>query len=104
LEEKIVCDIFLIQKSIEPMTMMFEDAWKDSPPPPGTPDVKEIRHSLDTLKIEAARRIDENKKLLHEKMTALAGDIKTLRANPFRNKRRTVFSSGHTSSLIDIKG
>jgi hypothetical protein len=100
IEEKIVADIFSVQKSIEPIREMFEFSWKDG----AAPDIEDLKSSLDGLKNEASRRIVENKKLLQHRMTVLRDEIKNAKTNPFNNKRRSVYNDGVTASLLDIKG
>jgi hypothetical protein len=98
LEERIVEDIFLIQKSIEPMRDLYETVWKGT----SIAEIPELTETLENLKIETARRINENKELLQSRMTVLRNEIKNLRSNPFARKRSVY--DGVQASLLDIKG
>jgi hypothetical protein len=100
MEEKIISDIFSVQKSIGPMRDMFEFSWKGH----AAPDIEELKSSLEEMKNEASRRIVENKKLLQNRLNVLRGEIKNLKVNPFKSARRTVYTDGATAALLDIKG
>ncbi|MDR2467924.1 MAG: flagellar protein FlgN [Spirochaetaceae bacterium] len=100
LEEKIIADIFSIQKSIEPMKTLYESAWAGV----DTPEVPELNAALDKLRLEAARRANENKELLQKRMATLRGELKTLRANPFQRRARTLHAENTQATLLDIKG
>jgi uncharacterized small protein (DUF1192 family) len=100
MEEKIIADIFTVQKSIEPMRDMFEFSWQGH----NAPDIEELKSSLHEMKNEASRRVVENKKLLQNRLIVLRSEIKNLKANPFKSQRRTVYNDDSTASLLDIKG
>jgi hypothetical protein len=95
IEEKILNDIHSVQKSIEPMKVLL-GVNSDS-------DIKELNSSLESLSLQAVKRIDENKKLLQSRMNVLRNEIAVARSNPFK-KRRSVFSDSAQPSLVDIKG
>ncbi|AEJ18615.1 flagellar export chaperone FlgN [Gracilinema caldarium] len=98
LEEKIVSDIFAIQKVIDPL----EDLYRASYPERET-EVPKLKAALEELKHEAVQRSQRNRNLLSERMEKLRSEIKTLRNNPFA-ARRSVYDNSGAASLIDIKG
>ncbi|MDR2433016.1 MAG: flagellar biosynthesis protein FlgN [Treponema sp.] len=109
LEEKIVADIFSIQKVIDPLEAMYQAL---VPGPAGAPsraesaaDVPGLKIVLEDMKNEAVIRSSRNRELLSRRMAALRSEINILRNNPYaENARRSAFSNGGTASLIDIKG
>jgi len=98
LEEKIVSDIFAIQKVIDPL----EDLYRASYPERET-EVPKLKAALEELKNEAVQRSQRNRDLLSKRMDQLRSEIKTLRNNPFA-ARRSVYDTSGAASLIDIKG
>lgn len=98
LEEKIVADIFAIQKVIDPL----EDLYTASFPERET-EVPKLKAALEELKTEALQRSQRNKALLSEHMDRIRSEIKALRNNPFA-ARRSVYDTSGAASLIDIKG
>ena len=112
LEEKIVADIFSIQKVIDPLEKMYQTVKAQNPakvvsgaPKPADKssrddEVSNLREALDGLKAEAAIRAERNRELLSKRMAELRAEIKSLKST--YNKRR--FESSPGPSLIDIKG
>jgi hypothetical protein len=98
LEEKIVSDIFAIQKVIDPL----EDLYRASYPERET-EVPKLKAALEELKNEAVQRSQRNRDLLSKRMEQLRSEIKTLRNNPFA-ARRSVYDNSGAASFIDIKG
>lgn len=98
LEEKIVSDIFSIQKVLDPL----EDLYRASFPERET-EVPKLKEALEELKNEAVQRSQRNKNLLSEQMDKLRNEIKTLRNNPFA-ARRSVYDNSGAASILDIKG
>ena len=98
LEEKIVSDIFSIQKVLDPL----EDLYRASFPERET-EVPKLKEALEELKNEAVQRSQRNKNLLSEQMDKLRNEIKTLRNNPFA-ARRSIYDNSGAASLVDIKG
>nr|AGS52158.1 hypothetical protein [uncultured bacterium contig00049] len=114
IEEKIVADIFSIQKVIDPLEEMYnavvsgrnfakmplkaESASSD--------EVPGIKASLEKLKSEAVMRSTKNKELLSKRMLELRQEIKTLRNNPYATGGRKPAGYGGPSApaLVDIKG
>jgi hypothetical protein len=114
LEEKIVADIFSIQKVIDPLEDMyrtFSREGRDTAFPQGAgetglregSDVPDLRSALEGLKQEAVIRSERNKELLFKRMAELRSEIKSLRGNPYA-ARRSVYDGEGSASLIDIKG
>jgi hypothetical protein len=100
LEEKIVAGISAIEKCIAPARAIYETVWAGKL----SPEIPELNVALDSMKLEAARRISENKELLQTRMGALRGELKNLRSNPFARNRRSVYADSGQASLLDIKG
>jgi len=109
IEEKIVADIFSIQKVIDPLEEMYYTVVSGQRPGKAkienTDEVPGLKASLEKLKSEAVIRSTKNKELLSKRMLELRQEIKTLRNNPYAaSGRRTNFSDTNTASLIDIHG
>jgi len=112
IEEKIVADIFSIQKVIDPLEEMYyslsnqkipfgknSDADKGS-----TDEVPGLKASLEKLKNEAVMRSTKNKELLSKRMMELRTEITALRNNPYvSSAKRSSFGSS-SSSLVDLQG
>ena len=98
LEEKIVEDIFSIQKVISPLDEMYHSMIGQS----GTDEVINLKDSLNKLKTEAAQLSAQNRVLLAKRMTELRSEIAILKNNPY--KQRNGFASAPAPSKIDIKG
>jgi uncharacterized small protein (DUF1192 family) len=96
LEEKIVADIFSIQKVIDPLEKMYQPV---TPEP--SDEVASLKEALEGLKVEAVVRSERNKELLARRMAELRTEIKTLRANPY-NRRGHDTAAAPTQ--IDIRG
>jgi hypothetical protein len=110
LEEKIVGDIFAIQKVIDPLEAMYQANF--SAPGQGTAgaaafpsevrEVPSLRAVLEDLKAEAVIRSGRNRGLLAKRMEELRQEMKMLRSNPYAI-HRSVYSR-ETAVLLDIKG
>jgi hypothetical protein len=112
LEEKIVADIFSIQKVIDPLEDMYRTFYPEGygaaqpqggPSPGAGSDVSDLKSALEGLKREAVIRSERNKELLSKRMVELRSEIKSLRGNPYA-ARRSVYGGEGSASLIDIKG
>jgi hypothetical protein len=109
MEEKIVADIFSIQKVIDPLEDMYHAALSGFEPSRHAPagrdpdEVRSLKTALEGLKKEAVIRSTRNKELLSRRMAELRTEIKSLRNNPYA-VRRSGFSDAGTASLVDIKG
>jgi hypothetical protein len=114
LEEKIVADIFSIQKVIDPLEDMYHAALSGFAPPRAgmaagrghsDDDVPGLKAALAGLKNEAVIRSTRNKELLSKRMAELRAEIKSLRNNPYgASARGSSFSDGQAASLVDITG
>ena len=101
LEEKIISDIFSIQKVIDPLESMYQTAIAEALPGE-VKEVPSLRTALDELRSEAILRSARNRDLLAKRMEELRQEMKTLRANPYAIHRSAF--SGQSATLVDIKG
>jgi len=113
IEEKIVADIFSIQKVIDPLEEMYYTVTAGQKPQSrktetsssGQDEVPSLKASLEKLKSEAVIQSTKNKELLSKRMLELRSEIKALRNNPYSaSAKRSAFSGINTAALIDIKG
>jgi hypothetical protein len=117
LEEKIVADIFSIQKVIDPLEDMYHAvvsdfghgsaaaAKKTAFRAESDDEVPGLKAALEDLKKEAIIRSTRNKELLSRRMVDLRSEIKSLRNNPYAaNARKAAYTDGKTASLVDISG
>jgi len=113
IEEKIVADIFSIQKVIDPLEEMYNSltstasvqAQKGAKKSEAPDDVHGLKTSLENLKNEAIIRSTKNRELLSKRMIELRSEIKALRNNPYTaGGRKTNFSDSNSASLVDLKG
>ncbi|GMO31556.1 MAG: hypothetical protein Ta2F_07070 [Termitinemataceae bacterium] len=102
LEEKIVGDIFTIQKSLVPMQSMYKTVLKTESPE--SADIPLLSETLEKLKKTAALRSIRNKDLLEKRMVIIRNEMKSLRTGPLAKTRRSVYAAGEQPVLIDIKG
>ncbi|MDR2028176.1 MAG: flagellar protein FlgN [Treponema sp.] len=99
LEERILGDIFSIQKVIDPLEYMYQAAY----PHEDAREVPELRSVVEELKTEAAVRLERNKKLLSVRMIQIRSEIKSLRGNPFA-RRSSIYADSGVPSILDISG
>ena len=113
IEEKIVADIFSIQKVIDPLEEMYNAVVSDRNPAKSLlnaegsgaqEEVPSIKASLEILKSEAVIRSTKNKELLSKRMLELRQEIKTLRNNPYAASGKSAYSNSNKASLVDIHG
>ena len=100
LEEKIITDIFSIQKVIDPLEDMYHSAKPEFQAAEGD-EVSDLKNALESLKTEAVVRSERNKELLSLRMTELRSEIKTLRSNPYAQRRVGIVAA---PTQIDIRG
>ena len=98
LEEKIVADIFAIQKVVEPLDDLYRVAWPDK-----ESEVPRLKQALAELKAEAVSRSERNRSLLSERMEGIRTEMRNLRNNPFA-KRRSVYADSGEAIHVDVKG
>ena len=108
LEEKIVADIFSIQKVINPLEQLYRDARKgaaalETSVSNEKDDIKELKSALEGLRTEAVSRSKQNRILLTKRMADLRTEIKNLRSNPYTHPQ-TVVSDAGVPSLVDLRG
>ena len=111
MEEKIVADIFSIQKVIDPLEDMYHaisrgnfssaDYITSSNKVHSKDEVSGIKASLEELKNEAVMRSTKNKELLSKRMVELRSEIKHLRNNPYAKRQ---INRDMSPSIIDIQG
>jgi hypothetical protein len=122
LEEKIVEDIFSIQKVIDPLEKMYQSVSASEkkgplPDPKGTlayrdrdkysdknadeEEVSGLKEALEGLKAEAVVRSAKNRELLAKRMAELRLEIKSLKSAAYTRQK---FSENPAPSLIDLKG
>jgi uncharacterized protein (DUF849 family) len=108
LEEKIVADIFSIQKVIDPLEQMYHNIIHGAETiHSGARDdeVPDLKTALENLKSEAVLRSSRNKELLSRRMVELRQEIKSLRNNPYtQSTRNSIFTNTQTATLVDIQG
>jgi len=111
IEEKIVADIFSIQKVIDPLEEMYNSLVTDHTAHisikmenGGQEEVPTLKASLENLKNEAVIRSTKNKELLSKRMLELRQEIKTLRNNPYAASGRSAYSNSNKASLVDVQG
>jgi uncharacterized protein YjgD (DUF1641 family) len=103
IEEKIVADIYSIQKVIDPLEEMY-NAVVFEQNPVSQEEVPSLKASLEKLKSEAVVRSTKNKELLSKRMLELRQEIKTLRNNPYAASGRSAYSNSNKASLVDLHG
>jgi uncharacterized small protein (DUF1192 family) len=110
LEEKIVADIFSIQKVIDPLEEMYKSVKVKKPAKGGTrsaeketgeEEVISLKEALDGLKAEAVVRSERNRELLAKRMSELRSEINSLKSNAYAKRK---FENNIGPSYIDIKG
>jgi hypothetical protein len=108
-EEKILADIFAIQKVIDPLEVMYRTAYSENASgcggDSGTPvfEVESLKAALEDLKVEAAARTDRNKTLLASRMEEIRKEIKTIKKNPYKNTHSVYYEEG-AASMVDLRG
>jgi uncharacterized protein YoxC len=116
LEEKIVADIFSIQKVIDPLEEMYQSVRVKGPAKKGgskpakkassdkmsgEDEVVSLKEALDGLKAEALIRSQRNRELLAKRMAELRSEINSLKGKSYARRK---FEGNTGPSFIDIKG
>jgi hypothetical protein len=104
IEEKIVSDIYSIQKVIDPLEEMYNSVVSERNSSNHQEEVPTLKASLEKLKSEAVIRSTKNKELLSKRMLELRQEIKTLRNNPYAARGRKAYSDSNKASLVDVQG
>jgi hypothetical protein len=99
LEERIISDIFSLQKVIDPLETMYRAS-----SPGDEEEVPVLKSSLDELKMEALKRSERNKAILSRRMEQLRMEIKKLRSNPYTSAKKSRFLAQEDPTIIDIEG
>jgi len=100
LEERIIADIFSIQKVIDPL----EAAYRSSGPFPPSDDIPALKITLEKLQTQAAAQTACNRNLLSVRMAEIRAEIDGLKNNPFTGPSRSAYRNSVTASLIDLQG
>jgi len=115
IEEKVVADIFSIQKVIDPLEEMYYTIVTNKDPAGFRKDVNindpadsheevtGLKASLERLQSEAVMRSTKNKELLSKRMIELRSEIKNLRNNPYNTSSRS-YSNSVKATIVDIHG
>ena len=110
MEEKIVEDIFSIQRVIEPLEDMYRRGTSASGFGGGLgstkideteDEVSGLKNALESLKSEAALLSARNRDLLAKRMAEIRSEINSLKSNAYARRR---FDSGPAPSLVDLQG
>ena len=117
LEEKIVSDIFSIQKVIDPLEKLYQITRTSSSTAAssarqgsrvqeqiddsGAAEVSDLKQTLESLKAEAIIRSEQNRELLSKRMAELRAEIKNMKNTTYARRN---FNSAPVPSLIDLKG
>jgi hypothetical protein len=102
MEERIVADIFSIQKIIDPLELMYRATVPGADADASGDDVPAIKSALEQLQIQAVQRSNHNRALLSNRMAEIRTEIRAMRNNPFA--RRSPYQAALTASLIDVRG
>jgi len=114
IEEKIVADIFSIQKVIDPLEEMYYSIAAEKSPDRfhknidassrinSSEDVPGLKASLEKLQSEAVIRSAKNKELLSKRMLEIRSEIKSLRNNPYNG--RSSYAKSNTAVIVDLQG
>ena len=101
LEEKIVEDIIMMQKVINPLEDLYRSTFKE--PIQDNDELIDLKSALEGLKTEAVSRSKRNKLLLSKRMTELRSEIKNLRSSPYV-RPQSVYSDSGIPSMVDLQG
>lgn len=96
LEEELVVDIHAIQKVIDPLEAVLQQAYQGS----SDEEVADLKISLNTLKSQVQEKSRENRGLLSRSMDSLSREL--VRVRPLVRGRNPYSSSRSGSALVDI--
>ena len=106
LEEKIVEDIFSIQKVIKPLEEMYRSVCQGAGAETSQTvsdengEAIDLKSALEGLKSEAVSRSKRNRLILSERMTEIRSEIKNLSSSPYARP----LSAFKNQGLVDIQG
>jgi hypothetical protein len=112
LEEKIVADIFSIQKVIDPLENMYRASYplpkkgrksRSKAAAEDAAGIPDLKSALEELKTEAVSRAKRNREMLSRRMAAIQTEIKIIRKNPYSRKSRSLYGEVPSPSLVDIE-
>ena len=101
LEEKIVEDIFTIQRVIDPLEDMYHSLKETSGGQTGENELISLKEVLYELKYEAIHRSGQNRELLAKRMAELRSEINSLKKNPYAGRR---LNFAPAPVHVDIRG
>lgn len=102
MEEKMVSDIFSIQKVIVPLETQYR-SHAGVAGVVNSSDIPEIQTALERLRVEANNKVEQNRSLLEKRMSEFREELKLLRNNPYI-KRKVSFATTEPAAFLDIKG
>ena len=100
LEEKIVEDIFSIQKVINPLEEMYRDIRQGDVH--DNDEVIDLKSALEGLKTEAISRSKRNRLLLSQRMTEVRSEIKNVNSSPYARPPSAI-PAPINHGLVDIQ-
>jgi chromosome segregation ATPase len=109
LEEHIVRDLSNLQRVIDPLERLYRDlaasgGAADSPAPAdGEAEVAGLKAAVERLGKEAAANAARNRELLAGRMAELRSEIKSLRGNPYA-ERRSIYADSGGALMVDVEG
>ncbi|MCL2190745.1 MAG: flagellar biosynthesis protein FlgN [Treponema sp.] len=102
LEERIVADIFSMQKVINPLEDMYRAV---APHSLADDEIPALKTALDDMKIRVQAQSAKNRGLLSARMAEIRTEMDTLKDNPFlKSARGSAYGNAVTASLIDVQG
>ncbi|MDR0376114.1 MAG: flagellar biosynthesis protein FlgN [Treponema sp.] len=101
MEEKMVSDIFSIQKVIVPLETQYRFHAGVTGVAGGS-DIPEIQAALERLRVEANNKMEQNRGLLEKRMNEFWEKFDLLKNTYI--KRKASFTTTETAAFLDIKG
>jgi hypothetical protein len=107
MEEKMVSDIFSIQKVIVPLESQYRSQIEthsvETSGVVSAPDIPEIQNALERIRVETNNKLKQNRNLLEKRMNEFREELKLIRNNPYI-KQRSSFTNTEEASFLDMKG
>jgi len=101
-EERVVAEIFSIQKVIDPLEKTYKTYEQADGRFLPRNDITVLKAALEELRQEAVYKLARNRELLSARMTDIRREIDALKNSSFTGGRRPVFHSYDAASLVDI--